>query len=228
MAAVTLTTLRVRVREIADMGSTTFVTDAATSLDAWINLGVQHLHSLLREVMKDEAHASSTAAISITVAAGTGVQALPADFDDLLGVDLSLGGQQVDARRFTFKERNALRAGGAWLPQVGPQYRLDGANLRLNGPDGTYTGSLLYVPTPALLVGGSDAVNYPNGYEEFAVLTAAIRCLLKEESDASGLMQLLGIERARIEAAGKRDEGSPPRAVDVEAAFTDGAPPWEF
>lgn len=227
MAAVTLTTLRARVREAADLGTSAFVTDTATSLDAWINTGVQHLHDLLREMMKDEPLSTSETPLAITVASGTGTQALPEDFYDLLGVDLSLSGQRVDAKRFTFKERNALRAGGYWAPREVPRYRLDGSNLRLNGADGAYTGTIFYAPSPALLVNGTDAVNYPNGYEEYAVLLAAIKVAVKEETDPSGLLQLLAMERARIEGAAKRDEGSPARMVDVEAAFTDGLAPWE-
>ena len=51
---VTLTTLRSRVRERADMVGSSFIADAATGLDAWINEANQKLHGMLVDAMGEE------------------------------------------------------------------------------------------------------------------------------------------------------------------------------
>lgn len=229
MTAVSLTTLRTRVRELADMVGSAFVTDAATSLDALVNVGVQKLHDKVLDAMGDDSLGRSSSAVAITIASGTGTQALPADFYRMLGVDLLIGGDRVDLRRFEWKQRNAIRTQSLWLPREVPQYCLDGTTaLRLNGMDGSYTGTLWYAPIATVLVNVGDTVDYPNGWEQYAVLYAAILALTKEESDTSGLKSLLAEEGQRIEAAAaRRHQGSPPRMVDVEVPFTDGSTPWE-
>jgi hypothetical protein len=229
MASVTLTTLRARVRLHADIGASTFVTDAAASLDSFINMGVQALHDKVLNAMGDDALGVTEGAITPTIASGTGVVALPSDFYRLLGVDLLVGGQRIDLKRFNFKERNALRDQTAYGHVAVPRYRLDGANLRFNGPNGAYTGTLFYAPSPALLVNAGDAVNYPNGWEAFAIYHAALLVLAKEESDTREVARLLDIEGARIEAAAaRRDSGSPPQMADVEQSSTDSNSPWWF
>ena len=83
--SVTLTTLRARVRERADMVGSSFVADAATGLDAWIHEGWQQLYGKLIDAMGDE-YVESKAALSLT--AGVSDYALPSDFFKLYGIDL--------------------------------------------------------------------------------------------------------------------------------------------
>jgi hypothetical protein len=228
MPAVSLTTLRARVRELSDNASTTFVTDAATSLDAFINTGIQKLHDVILDAApSDPPLPVATSALSFTIAAGTAAVSTPADFYELLGVDLSISGSIIDAKRFTRKERNALRTQTVYLPRRTPQYMLDGNTLRVNGQDGTYTGTLYYVAAATVLVNAGDTVSYPNGWEHYAVLYAAILLGAKEETDVSTLMALLQMEEARVQGAAKTDMGSPQRMVDVQQPFTDSDNPWE-
>lgn len=224
-----LADLRARVRELADMSSTSFVQDTRLSLDAFINVGVQKLWDKVLDAMGDDSLGRASSAVAITIASGTGTQALPSDFYRMLGVDLLIGGDRVDLRRFEWKQRNSIRTQSLWLPREVPQYCLDGiTSLRLNGMDGSYAGTLWYSPTPTFLLNDSDFIDVPNGWEQYAVLYAAILALTKEESDTSGLKSLLGEEGQRIEsAAARRHQGSPPRMVDVEVPFTDGSTPWE-
>ena len=107
MAAVTLTTLRSRVRERADMVNSTFLTDTADSMDALINEAAQELHELL---VLNYGEDYAVASASTSTVAGTSAYALPADFMKLLGVDLVMGADEVyDLQRFNFKERNVYR-----------------------------------------------------------------------------------------------------------------------
>ena len=54
------------------------------------------------------------------------------------------------------------------------------------------------------------------GYEEYIVIDAAIKCLLKEEADVTiHLVQRESARRRIEEAAGKRDAGEPYAISDV-------------
>lgn len=212
MASVTLTTLRTRVRERADMVGSSFIDDSATGLDAYINEANQRLHGLLVDALGEE-YVSSTS--SFTTASGTADYALPSGFYKLYGVDLNFQGEWRTLLRFEQSERNAFRE---VHPTMLPRYNLVGSNLRLypattNG----LSGVIRYAPEATILVNGSDTVNYTNGWEKYVVVDAAIQALLKEETDVRGLVA----ERERIEreiqtAKENRDMSMPKRVVDME------------
>lgn len=213
MANVTLTTLRARVRELADMVGSSFVADSATSLDAFINAAADELYDLL--ILKFEDYAQTSSAF-VTVAS-VGTVALPAAFYKLDGIDLVMGGASYGLEKFTFRERNRLQAVNG-CPQDLPSYRLEGNNIRLRPtPMAVYSGTIWYRPTRTLLSDGAHVLDGVNGWEEYVAIAAAIRCLLKEESDVSGLMALLAMEKQRIEEASKdRDQATSSRIVDVD------------
>jgi hypothetical protein len=216
MAAVSLTTLRARARERADFTSSAFVSDTATSLDAWINEGAQELHDLLVTHDGDEYAASST---SFSTVVGTSDYSLPTDFLKLLAVDWASNGRQIDLKKFELKERNAYRSQLASALLL-PRYRLAGNSIRLYpAPTVVTTVTVWYVPALTVLVNGADTVNFPNGWERYAVLHAAIACLKKEESDARPLEGELATLRGHIIAtASNRDAGAPPSAVDGQVS----------
>lgn len=225
MATVTLATLRSRVRERCDIGTSGFVTDTATSLDALINESAQLLHDILAKKLGDAYLVSSS---SFSTSGST--VALPSDFYHLLGVDLTVGGVTRSLKRFMFRERNAFKNASVYTgPLEVPRYALEGTNIRLYPqPSSGLSGTFWYVPllqvSPSgnLLVNGTDSINFPNGWEVFIVVDAAMKVLAKEESDTSALDR----ERSRIlnrieEAATDRDLGAPHQAVDVESADID-------
>lgn len=218
MAAVTLTTLRARARESADKTGSSFISDAANSLDAWINEGVQHLHEKLVEAM-GEKYAYSTSSLSFV--AGTTDYALPADFLKLYGVDVPYAGVTQTLRPYTFAERN-WHKNRAQLGIGVPRYTILGTNLHIEPSLITATATLHYAPAAALLVNGSDTVNFPNGWERYVVIYAAMRATMKEESDASPLAALLRAEDERLETLIQdRDVGHPRKLVDIEATHTE-------
>jgi hypothetical protein len=342
MAAVTLTTLRARARERADQVNSTFVPDSATGIDALINEGAQELHDLLATKFGCDYLVSSKSFMTV---AGQSSYALPSDFLKLLGVDLTVNGQDVDLKLFTFKERNVYKrlVNGA-LGLALPRYRLEGSVLRLYpAPSGAFSATVHYVPTlqvstadaaatldlgaltagavdvvlraravgvegndirvkligdsdpgigifredsgndvtihyeagvsvPSEIVSGlfsygggtllevvtpstsstpisaafgftnlsggaysvtrgallelaTDMVDFPNGWERYVVLRAAISMQKKEETDHRALESELMQLRGQIEAASEnRDAGAPAQAVDVELDFFDFDP----
>ena len=210
MATVTLTTLRTRVRERADMVGSSFVADAATGLDAWINEANQKLHGMLVDALGEE-YISSTS--SFTTSA-TSDYALPSGFYKLFGVDLEYHGIMRSLTRYERPERNVYRE---VRPEALPRYSLVGNNLRLYPvPNAGLAGAILYAPEATALVGGSDSVSYPNGWEKYIVIDAAIQALLKEESSVTALVaERERIEREIRDAKEARDMATPKRTVDL-------------
>lgn len=219
MTTVTLTTLRTRVRERADMVGSSFVADAATGLDAWINEAHQRLHGMLVDALGEE-YVSSTSAFTTSSSSD---YPLPSGFYKLFGVDLEYHGIMRSLTRYERPERNVYRE---LRPEALPRYSLVGSNLRLYPiPAAGLTGSILYAPEATLLVNGSDSVTYPNGWEKFIVIDAAIQALLKEESSVTALVaERERIEREIRDAKEARDMATPKRVVDV--TLTDLDPFW--
>lgn len=219
MTTVTLTTLRTRVRERADMVGSSFVADAATGLDAWINEAHQRLHGMLVDALGEE-YISSTSAFTTSSSSD---YPLPSGFYKLFGVDLEYHGIMRSLTRYERPERNVFRE---LRPEALPRYALVGSNLRLYPtPAAGLAGSILYAPEATLLVSGGDSVTYPNGWEKFIVIDAAIQALLKEESSVTALVaERERIEREIRDAKEARDMATPKRVVDV--TLTDLDPFW--
>ncbi len=211
MAAVTLTTLLSRVRSRADMVSSAFVTDA--DITVWLNEGAQKLHEKLVEAMGEEYVSSSS---TLTTVAGTKDYALPATFYKLYGVELPIDGDMRSLTPYNRAERNNYTSTRFSATEV-PRYSLVGSNLRiLPTPSSALVGAILFAPTFTLLSSGSDTCNFPNGWERYVVLYAAIQALLKEESSVSGLSQMLLKEEKDLdEMKQMRDLAAPKQVVDL-------------
>ena len=198
-----------------------FVADTATSLDAWINEGVQQLHEKLIEAYGADYLEKSTTFTTT----GTDNVSLPADFFKLLGVDMNLAQGVATLSAYSRGERNAFRNATVSYRSL-PQYKLSGSLLRLlpTPPTGT-TGTIWYVPVATVLVSGSDTVDFPNGWERYVVLYAAIQAMLKEETDTSGLERQLGLLEEKLKSIiENRDAGQPMHATDVDLVNID--PRW--
>jgi hypothetical protein len=223
MASVTLTTLRSRVRERADMVGSTFVTDAGTSLDAFINSACDELYDLL--VTKFQDYFTTSATVSLT--AGTDTYALPPTYFKTLGVDILDGSIYRSLQKFEFAERNQY-AGVNANPLTRMRYQARGSNLVFHpAPAVSGTAKHWFIPLRTQMSAESDTFDpISDGWVEFVVVAAAIRCLAKEESDVSALMAEKGELKRRIEeAAANRDVGGPARVVDVDS--TTSLYPWQ-
>ncbi len=227
MASVTLTTLILRAREHADMVTSTFVSDA--EITRYLNAGLAKLHDIVIQRFGNNYYLTKEAFVTV---AGTETVALPTTFYKMLGVDLTVGGNSVTLLPFNFLERNAVKnsatysGGGSPVPQ----YHLEPANMRLYpAPSSVMSGSYWFIPLRTVLSSGSDTVNFPGEWEEFAVLEAAIKCLAKEESDPSVLIMLRQEAEQRINASAEnRDAGGPPQQIkDVYRPWT-GSDPWGY
>ncbi len=217
MTAVSLTTLRARARERADMPVAGFIADSATGIDAFINEGVQRLHEKLVEAYaSDYVEKSSSFTCN-----GTDAVTLPADFYKLLGVDLnSSDGTVVTLQPFPRGMRNVYKNSINDGLGYKTRFKLSGATtLRLlPAPTSGTTGVIWYSPIATVPVNAGDTVDFPNGWERYVVLYAAIQMKLKQEDSVNDLRFELEKMEAELQAiADRRDLSAPSHAVDVEA-----------
>lgn len=219
MSTVTLTTLRAQTRERADMVNSQFVTDTANSLDAMINAAAADLHDLLVRKFADN---YMTKKANITTVANQNAYTLPTDFYHLLHIEILQGTKYYPLKRIELQNRNYYEHLSDWTYGTveKPRYFLSGPTTIDLEPKPTTTGTtirLWYAPVLAEMVAGSDTVAFPNKYEEHIVISAAIKCLNKEESDSTALQTELAQIEAKIDQdAENRNASSPQEAVDVD------------
>lgn len=233
MAAVTLTQLRAKARELADMTGSLFITDTADSLDQWINEGAQKLHDLYVQAYgEDYVEKSAT----LTTVAGTTDYALPTDFFKLLGVELPINGKQRSLKLYTRAERNGISDQVSALSQLSlPRYKLSKGVIRLlPAPGSVLVGKFWYSPLLQvikadfsvinLLVDATDTINFENGAERFVIMYAARKAKLKQEDDVTLISKDLAKEEADLQVLiEERNASEPKSAVDIEATDFD---PW--
>lgn len=212
MPTTTLAELRERVRLKVDMVGSDFVEDP--ELDGMINRAIFALDDKLHESRKDYFLVEEDVTLS-----GQSHE-LPPAFYKLVGVDVqSSNGDWVALHPFEWGERNALRNLRNARPEE-MRYRLlggtDGVQVLsfLPGFSAPAAARLSYYPQRESLINPTDAVTYPQAWEEWAVLRAAIEARTKEERDTASLVGLLRLEEARINTSVPvRDVVEPVRMV---------------
>ena len=218
----TLAQLITRVRQRADMVGSAFVSDA--EIIDYVNVGMAEIHDLLVDKYEDYYVDSDT---TYTLP-GSNPGTLPATFYKALGVDLDAGGVSYRMRRYTFQERNMYNSPSVVAARISDtRYSVQGNQIKfIPDPTTSGTATLHYVPEAQrfstseseymdkTVVNKAPAI--ANGYEEYVVVDAAIKCLMKEESDIQTHMIYKEQLRKRLEsAAGNRDAGEHSRISDV-------------
>ena len=204
----TLQELRNEIRDRADVREAQW---PDPQLDRLINQQLLRLYRLLVTVNKDLYIDEDT----VAVVAGTATYTLPATFWRLLGVDVEDGSRWYPLRRFTFAERNQHQGNSS---KATTRYRVMGSDLRLR-PTPTWSGTLTlhFIPTLPTLVNPGDVVEGFCGFEEYAVVNAALAIKEAAEEDVQALL----IERKALysdikSSAAERDDAEPDRVRDVE------------
>jgi len=202
------------VRRRSDMENSGFVTDP--EITNYINNSASELYDILVSRFEDY---YTQLPLAFNIASGT-TYTLPADFYKLRGVDKDFGGGDfASLSKFNFQERNrqnnSLSRALSRRPDV--QYRIIGKELVIT-PTDTATGDyrLWYIPQFDKLVDLTDELDTIQGWEEYVIVDAAIKCMQKEESDVSVLLVQKQALISRIEAmANNRDAGEPESITDV-------------
>ena len=214
--------LMTAVRRRADMEGSTFVTDA--EIRSYINVAMAELHDILVQKYEDYYISSTTYTLPITDNKGT----LPDAFYKMLGVDFTVSGNTYRVRPYKFEERNMYGSASTTAGLANNlTYHVQGNEIHFRPADALPSGTvtIYYVPQASQFsLDGLDdleALRTNNraiapGYEEYIVIDAAIKCLLKEEADVTvHLVQRESARRRIEEAAGKRDAGEPYAISDV-------------
>ena len=205
----TLQELRDEIRDRADVREAQW---PDPQLDRLINQQLARLYRLLVTVNKDHFIDSDI----VNVVAGTAAYNLPATFWRVLGVDVLNGSRWYPLRRFTFAERLQHQGNSS---RTTTRYRVMGSDLLLR-PEPTWSGqiNLHFIPAPPVLSLGSDETDGFAGFEEYAVVNAALAIKEAAEEDVQALL----IERKALysdikNASAERDDAEPDRVRDVEA-----------
>lgn len=219
--AITLDEIKLQARQRADMVNNPFIGEG--ELTSYINNSIAELHDLLSEAYGSEYFVKS---ITGSITSGTDSYALPADFYELKGVDLRMGGQDwLNVQRFNFNERNRFADFNVWdiVGLTNVRYRIVGQNIVFNPvPSASAEYKLWYVPVATKLVEGSDELQDFNAYSEYVIVDVAIKMLQKQEDDVSVLMlQKEKLEKRIREKSANRDANDAPTISDIYAETID-------
>lgn len=217
----TLAQLKTRVRERADMVYSKFVSDA--ELTGYISNSYARFYDMVTSAYVDD---YVNDPFQFTISSGNSyVFTANENFYKLVGVDFLDGGQWCEVRNFNFNQRNTTANAfntNRYHPVL--RYKLMGSKQLLFIPTDQATGTYRYwgIPNAAVLATDTDEIDGYNGWEELIIIDAAIKCLLKEESDVNDLKVERKLLYDEILAAAKnRDTGESERITDVYAGDID-------
>ena len=231
--------MRERARELANMetnsGASAFVTDL--EVDRHINSGLASLYNLLVGARGEEYYARS---VAIALNSTNDTYDLPADFFQLIGALLYDGSAYYQPRTWSWKETAALKqlatqgtpaAANLHYRVIGREqpYPAAGFNDRIKilpAATAGWTLTIDYLPAAPVLALGADTFDGVSGWEEHACLSAAIKMLAKEETDAGPLLQERALLEQRIsKMAGARNADRPAHIIDTKRDWA-GLWPW--
>lgn len=160
------------------------------------------------------------------------VYPLPNDFYKLMRVEVALNPNDPNSW-VTLREFQAIQANLWNYPNVYTFYGITNLRYRLWGsqlaivpiPSAGQTIRILYSPRPNQLLNDTDTVDAISGWEDYIVVDACIKALIKEESDPSAfMMQKQALIKRIEEAAENRNVGEPETVSDSKMrnfAWTD-------
>jgi hypothetical protein len=224
IGVVTLGSIRTELRQRIDRVNSQFFTDA--ELNGYISNSYKELYDILVQKFGDDYYVATP--YQFTTDGTNDTYALPADFYKLLGCDAQYNGAGstngwITLRQFMMAERNSYT-----LPNYQAFYGITNLRYRLRDdniwfipvPAAGQVCRIFYIPRPAALTADADTVDGVSGWEEYILLDAAIKCMVKEESDPSAFAAQKMAVLQRIESAAEnRNAGAPQTVSDIHQSF---------
>lgn len=222
-----LGSLRLQAQQRADRVSSQFVTKS--EWNSYLNQSAFELYDLL--VTKFEDYYLSSYDF---VSTGVDRYVLPIDFYKLLGVDCGITNSSdgwVSLQKFDFiaRNRNVYPSASASFAGVfNLKYRVMGQMIIFSpSPQSGQNFRVWHVPRMKQMLRDSDILDGVSGWTEYVIVDAAIKALMKEESDVSMLMLQKQALMVRIEeSAANRDAGQPDTISDTRGST--GGMGWGF
>jgi len=221
-----------RVRREADQENSTFIADA--ELREYLNAGIAELHDLLIKAEPEFFMREQT----LTGDGSSDDFAVPTDYYGTVGIDYqtdSTNELYVGLRRLSGDERNTY--GGITGPALGYRFMYNNTNPELpyvrlqprptNGE--VYRHTYIISATKYATNGDddTDTVYGINGYEEYPILRAVLKCFAKEESAPAVVREQLYDMRQRLEVAAENRAFQPSSVTDVTSGgYADPADYW--
>ena len=221
--AYTLSQLTTEVRRRADMENSTFVSDAEVM--NYINGSYSELYDIL-VIRFEDYFIQGPVSFTLTGASYD----LPEDVYKVRGIDYLISGNDyLSLRRWNFEERNKIaRVVSRGIRGSSERtYRTMGQTLRILPEDkGPGTYRIWYVPRFTPLQYSSDEMGDVLDFHEYVIVDAAIKCLIKEESNVQELMLIKQHLKQRIEAMASNRDTQNERIGDVVSGYSDSD--WLF
>lgn len=216
--------LRLLSQQKADMVNSQFIT--IPEWNTYINNSAFELYDLLTTLYEDYYVTSPVTFATNGSSNQYALTTVAPDFYKLVGVDCGLGTNNnawVSLKKFDFISRNRYvypQVTSTFLGVFNLRYRLVGSTLMFipTPASGQYI-RLWYIPRMTQLLQDTDILDGVNGWDEYVAVDAAIKALMKEESDISVLMAVKQGLIDRIRAAGmNRDAGIPDTISDIRSS----------
>lgn len=208
MATITLAQLKTDVLRNVDMVSGSLVSD--DELRRHINKGGGDLFDQF--TLRYQDYLTAPVPTEFTLSPGQNVFTLPGDVVKLRGVDRQVGGGWVRVRSYGHESRDRHSqafVGRGVVPGSDVRYREFRNTLRFE-PERSAAGRyrFWYVQARTELVNDDDSIDLPNGWDDYIVLDAAIRCLEKGGLDLSSQRLRKSEMKQRLEDVMSSRDGS--------------------
>lgn len=154
---------------------------------------------------------------------------VPSAFYKLTGADCGLGlsnNAWVTLKDFNFIDRNNYvypNITSTFFGVFNLRYRVVGNTLMLiPTPSAGQYIRIFYVPRLSWLLKDTDVLDGVSGWTEYVVVDAAIKALIKEESDTSALEARKEMLRQRIEASAQNRDAGQPQTISATRGWSGG------
>lgn len=202
----------------ADLVNSQFV--SIPEWNSYISSAYKELYNFITEHFDDEYYSSST--YTITTDGSSQLYPLPADFYKATLVEVALNPQDPNSW-ITMRRYNKIQQNLWNFPNVYTFYGLTNLRYRFTGnflqivpiAQAGQTVRIWYAPRPKVLMADTDILDGISGWEEYVILTAARRAMVKQEQEVGEIdLEVKFIKDNLDEAAGARDISEPATVSD--------------